>query len=309
MPANKREDIASDLRTRIEDALDKKGSRSKKNMEAVLVELGSPTTVANTYKGGSQYLIGPSFYPLYIRVLKLTFSIGMPIAFFIALITQIIQSPENISGYISAIISILIMVAFHMLFWVSLIFIIFERTNVKADDLTDEDTWSPDMLARIQTDRQIPTSEAISDGIWYISLTILPFVSQYLIGAHINGQTTPFFSQNIGFVWIAVIVAFGLVGIVKSMLKLRIKNWTPALTAFNVVYAVAFSVALAALVFMTQLVNPAFIALLDSHITTSGLPQVTHWVNLTVLISLAATISIYLYDAFNSVRLCRKRVK
>lgn len=309
IPLDQREDVADELRASIEDALDEKGSHSKKDIKAVLTELGNPTLLAARYKGGSQYLIGPNIYPLYINVLKLTFGIGMPIAFFGALISQILQSPQGIFSFIFAFVWILIAAAFHMLFWVTLVFFIFERTNVSVKDLTAGDTWTPDMLPQIKADRQIPASEAISDIVWYSLLVLLPFLAQPLVGAHIDGQTTPFFNQNIAIVWSVVAIGFGLVGILKSLLKLRLKNWTPALAAFNGIFALAISATLVALPIMTELVNPAFITLLDTHIDTSNLAQVTQGVTWTIWISIAVIVSIYLYDAFNSVRLCRKMVK
>lgn len=309
LPLDQREDVADELRASIEDALEEKGSHSKKDVTKVLTELGSPAILANRYKGGSQYLIGPAMYPYYIETLKMVYSIGMPIVFFIALIAQIIQSHDTIGAFIAGLISILVGAAIQMLFWTSAVFVIFERTNVSEKDLTSEHPWTPDMLPEVKTGRQIPVSEPVGDIIWFTFLALVPFLAQPFIGAHIDGQTTPFFNSEIGTVWAVAAVVFGVVGILKALLKLRLRNWTPALTVFNVIFSVAFSAALIALPLLTTVVNPAFVSLMDAHITTSDLAEVTQFINWTVWISIGVAVSIDLYDAFNSIRLSRKLVK
>ena len=64
LPVDQREDVADELKSMIEDQLDEIGSRSKKDVEKVLISLGDPENLARRYKGGKQYLIGPAFYPI-----------------------------------------------------------------------------------------------------------------------------------------------------------------------------------------------------------------------------------------------------
>lgn len=307
-PIDQREDVADELRASIEDALDERGSRSKKDIKAVLTELGNPVALAQKYSSGERYLIGPLLYPFYIRTLRFTFAIGIPIALFGGVISQIVQN-VGIFEFISTVIWILLTASFHMLFWVSLVFAIFQKANVSEKDLASGDAWTPDMLPPVQTNRQIPAGEAIGDIVWYGFIALLPFIAQPFIGAHIDRQVTPFFNQDIGIIWAVIAVALGLAGVVKGILKLRLHKWTPELASFNVVYALVFSATLIALPLVTQIVNPAFITLLDTHIKTSDFAEVSQYINWTIGISIAVMVGIYLYDAFNSVRLARRLIK
>lgn len=307
-PIDQREDVADELRASIEDALDARGSRSKKDVKAVLTELGNPAALAQKYSSGERYLIGPMLYPYYIRTLRFAFAIGVPIAAAGAVISQIVQNVQ-IHEFIPMVIWVLLTAAFHILFWVTLVFVIFQYANVSEKDLAAEDPWTPDMLLPVQGYPQIPVSEAIGDIICYGFVALLPFIAQSFVGAHIDGQVTPFFSQDIGIIWSVAAVTLGLAGVIKGILKLRLHKWTPELASFNVVYALVFSAALIALPLVTQVVNPAFVTLLDTHIKTSDFAEVNQYINWTLGISIVITVGIYLYDAFNSVRLARRLIK
>lgn len=307
-PVDQREDVADELRASIEDALDERGSRSKKDVKAVLTELGNPTALAQKYGSGERYLIGPMLYPFYIRTLRFAFSIGLPFAAIGGVISQIVQNVQILAS-IPAVILILLTATFHIFFWVTLVFAIFQYGNVSEKDLASGDAWTPDMLPPVEADRQIPVSEAVGDIVWYGFVALLPFLAQPLIGAHVDNQVTPFFNQDIGIIWAVIAVVLGLAGVVKGILKLQLHKWTPELASFNVVYSLVLSAALIVLPLATQVVNPAFITLLDTHIKTSDFAEVSQYVNWTVGISIAITVGIYLYDAFNSVRLARRLIK
>ncbi len=309
LPVDQQADVADELLDIIEGDLEEKGGHSKKNVKTVLQSLGDPEILAQKYKGGTQYLIGPKLYPIYVRALKLTYAIGMPIVFFIALISQIVDQPETINGFITAVIGILVTAAIQMVFWATLVFFIFERTNVTEKDLHANKIWTPDMLPEVKAKRQIPASEAVADMVWYGLLVLSPFIAQTIIAANVDGQITPIFNPQIGLLWSVIIIAFGLIGLLKSILKFRLRNWTPALTVFNVIFALLISTALITLPLTTQLINPAFATLLDTHINTADLAEIQLSIAWTVGISIAVTIGIYLYDAFNSIRLSLKLKK
>ena len=306
MPEDQRDDVADELRGLIEDSLDDKGSRSKKHVREVLIAMGDPKTLAYRYKGTNQYLIGPDLFYLYVRALKIALATGLPIGAIASLIAHITQQPESIMGLIISVVGATCAIGIQVLFWVTLVFFIFEKTNIKEKDLNKGNSWTPDMLPEITSKQQIPMYESISDIIWYSLLILLPFLAQPLVGVHLDGNVTPILNPNIWNVWILIAIALGVVGLVKSILKLRLRNWTRGLTIFNVSFALVFSFALAALSLTTQLINPAFIALLDAHINTSDLDAITKTVNWSLGITVVIIIGSYLYDAVNSVRLTRK---
>jgi len=309
MGADQRQDVADELRGLIEDALDEKGSRSKQSIREVLLSFGDPEFLAQRYKGSRQYLIGPDLFGIYIRALKMTFSIGIPVALIIVAIDQIIKQPESIISFALAVCSGLIGIIIQMLFWVTLVFFILDRTNVQAKDLTENHPWDPSMLPEATAKRQIPLYEAVSDIVWYSLLIALPFIANTFVGAHIDGQTTPLFNPQLSNVWLFIIVALGGIGLTKSLLKLRLHCWPKSLAIFNVLFALTFSTTLILLVTTTQLINPAFASVLDSYINTANLAQVTDGINWTVGITTAVIVGSYLYDAVNSIRLSRNSLR
>lgn len=304
LPESQREDVANELRGLIEDTLDEKGSRSKKTINEVLTELGDPELLARQYRGAPQYLIGPKYYSIYLQALKMTFAIGLPIGGVIVAIDQIVKQPESIIGFFIALVGGLVMISIQILFWLTALFVIFERTNVDTKDLKTT-PWTPDMLPEISMKRQIPLSDAVGDMVWYALIIALPLIAQPLIGAHVDGQTTPFFNPQIPTLWIVVFVALGVVGFVKAYIKLRLHRWTTGLAAFNAAFSVIFVGALLALVSTVQLVNPAFITLLDTHIDTASFAQVAQWVNWSVGITIGAMVVAMLYDAGRAIWLAR----
>jgi enterochelin esterase-like enzyme len=68
----RRGDVARELRAAILDALEARDAspESEADVVAVLAELGEPSSVADGYEPGRQYLIGPELYPLFRRVVR-----------------------------------------------------------------------------------------------------------------------------------------------------------------------------------------------------------------------------------------------
>jgi hypothetical protein len=303
---SQRKDVADELRGLIEDMLDERGSRSKKAIRDVLITLGNPENLALQYKGSKQYLIGPSLYGIYLRALKLTFAIGLPIGATIVMIDQILRQPDSIIGFFLALAGGAVAISIQILFWVTLVFFVLERTNVTEKELTKDHPWTPDMLPEVSAKRQIPAAEAIGEAVWYTFIIALPFIAPFLIGAVVDSQRTPLFNPQFPTEWVAVIVALGVIGLIKALLKLHFYNWTIRSASLNAVFAITCAAVFVILPFSTQLINPAFTALLDTHITTANLAEVTKGINWTIGITAAVMAGVYLYDAFKAFQLARK---
>jgi len=307
MPAAQRQDVSDELRATIEDTLDEKKTRSKKNIEAVLIDLGDPEILARRYSGAKQYLIGPTFYIYFIRALKLSLAIGLPIAFCLILISQIVAVPESLISLLISTIGATIGVGIQILFWTALVFFVMERSGVSSKDLGNGN-WTPSALPQIPMKRQIPISEVVTDIVTYGFLALSPLFLQKLVGVYSGDIHEPFFNPAIPSFWIPIIVGFGILGIIKGLIKLRARNWTPLLALFNIVFAIAISAALITAFVGTEIVNPTFLSILQTHIdTTTSLSQLILWTQWTIGISILVTIGIYLYDAAKSMVLAYKK--
>lgn len=298
IPEDQREDVADELRATIEDILEDKGSRSEKNIKDVLASLGDPDALAGRYKGSKQYLIGPDLYPSYIRALRLAAAIGLPIALGINLIAQLVAGIQ-FGGVIGTTVGVLIGVAAHIGFWTTLVFFIIERTHSGKKEIQEAiGIWTPDMLPELPAKHQIPISEGITDLVTYAFLAGLPLFAQTLFGDHGEGAFTPLFNPAI-WAWTPIIIALGVLGVLKTVLKLYKRNWTPLLTIFNVLFNGSMIAGLILLYNTTEIINPAIVEVIKANTTNvENIGTVIHW---SVLISVIVTVGIYAYDAVASV--------
>jgi len=67
LPRKQREDVKMELRSTLEDSLEDRvdGEPSEEDVEAVLIEFGSPEKVAASYQPSGQYLVGPDMFPFF----------------------------------------------------------------------------------------------------------------------------------------------------------------------------------------------------------------------------------------------------
>jgi len=309
LPVDQREDVADELKSMIEDQLDEIGSRSKKDVEKVLISLGDPENLARRYKGGKQYLIGPAFYPIFIRTLKISFAIGLPIAFIIQLVSQLSGEFINLSSLLVSTIGATIAIGIQIIFWVGLVFFILERSEVSPKDMRRyEGVWNPSMLPKISAKRQIPISDAITDIFTYLFLIFLAALAQF-IGVHTDNGIIPFFNPQIWAIIAPSLIVLGIVGVIKGILKLILRDWSKPLAVFNLLFALVVSTGLILAFLKIDIINPAFLSILAANVDTTNLEQVTRWTFWTLGITIAITVGIYLYDALKNISLTFRRTK
>src|SRR5271157_3332190 len=70
LPANKRADILSELRSSLNDSLEAQTNDqpSEEAVIQIIKEMGAPRKVAASYYPEGQYLIGPEMFPLFQRI-------------------------------------------------------------------------------------------------------------------------------------------------------------------------------------------------------------------------------------------------
>jgi len=77
LPQKQRDDVGRELRSSLLDALeDRFGPRPTWTQAAILLrETGPPVKVADSYRAAGQYLIGPGWFPVFSRVLRIVLTI------------------------------------------------------------------------------------------------------------------------------------------------------------------------------------------------------------------------------------------
>jgi hypothetical protein len=118
-----------------------------------------------------------------------------------------------------------------------------------------------------------------------------------------NSAPVPFLHPNLWNFWLPVFFVLTSLSLVHEVFQLKIGNWTPALTVTNVILGILSIVYIAALVLTQDVVNPAFLAMLDSSLETARLREVATW---SINITAAIIAGIYVWDIVHSIRMARQ---
>lgn len=235
LPKEQRDDIEKELRGLIEDMLSEKAATepSKKDVEAVLLELGKPAELASKYRGSKNYLIGPDYFGMYIMVLKIVLAAvagGLTIALSIGFIAG---EREHMLAYIGNSFSDLISALFQAFGWVTVVFAVMQKYNAKIDE--EDKDWNPKELPEIPAEKaRIKKGEPIA-GIVFTVLAILLFNTvPEIFGIHWFGEThsyIPVFDMEVFKSMLPFINAVFILSIVKEIFRLVIEKYNLKLAA------------------------------------------------------------------------------
>ncbi|MEV6349243.1 permease prefix domain 1-containing protein [Actinoplanes sp. NPDC051851] len=274
IPEQQRTDIDRELRASIGDAVDARiesGEAPEAALESTLTELGDPARLADGYVGRPAYLIGPDLYFAWLRVLKMLYSIVLPVAVGLVTLIQILDD-LNIGKVIAAIVTSTLTVGAHIAFWTTLAFAILERTGPHAP-LQNTRAWSVDDLPRHEPPG-LRTTELVAGATW----------SLLLIGGLVLQEFTftavPVLDPaNWTFWWPFLIVVL----LVRAAYPFAVRargGWTRATSAGNAVLAVLVGAPLIWLLASDGFFNPGYqriAELVDGHVKT--------WMTTTLIVS------------------------
>jgi hypothetical protein len=223
------------------------------------------------------------------------------VRFILALTTD----PLDLIGAVGEAIGSAFSVGTQILFWVTLIFVILERSGEKPDDLPRSDSrrWTVDQLPALPRRRQISVVETVMNIAVLLFLLIwiaLPTTLDLLQG---TPASVPFLHPNLWNFWLPVFFVIMGLTLIHEVFKLKIGNWTPALTVTNVILCLVSIIYIAALVITQEIVNPAFLAMLDSSLEFAKLREVARW---SLDISAAIIAGIYVWEIVHSIRMARQ---
>ena len=150
LPENLRSEVRPELEASIADAVDARVANGEDHDTAereVLTELGDPAVLAAGYADRPLQLIGPRYYPAWLRLLKRLLVIIMPLVFVVVAFAQAVASGD-IGAVISEAIVATMSTGLHICFWVTLAFAIMERTGADLGTV-----WTVDDLPEPREDR------------------------------------------------------------------------------------------------------------------------------------------------------------
>ncbi len=257
--ADQREDVAAELRGSIADAVEVRTAQGESTDAAertVLLELGDPTRLAAGYSGRPLYLIGPAFYPDYIRLLRLLLSIVVPIIAIVVGAASAVSGAGPLDILLGALGSAF-SVGVQLAFWVTLVFALVDRSG--AAPRTATSGWDLDDLPEPR-DRRIGLGETVA-SVTGLSLLIWFVLWQpgYQESFDPGGPSIPILDPGLSTFWIPALVAVLLASIALEIVKYRRGHWTVPLAAVNTVLSLAFAIPVLWLIVTDQLLNPEFL--------------------------------------------------
>jgi uncharacterized membrane protein len=254
VPEQQRADIDRELRASIEDAVDARvggGEPRDAAVEAALLELGDPDRLADSYAGRLPYLIGPDLFPFWRRLLKMLYSVVLPIVVAIAITVQLFTDPAP-GKVIGAAVSALITTAVHMAFWTTLVFAVLDRTDARTRLTT---AWKPANLPKYEPS-VVSRGQLAAGLVWPVLLIAALVLQQFTF------TREPILDPaNWSFWWPFLLAVLVLEGGYQFWLH-RYGRWTHSVTLVNAVLGLLATVPLVGLLATHHFFNPAFIATL-----------------------------------------------
>ena len=307
LPEKDRSDIEAEIRSTIEDMSDEREHNTARPADERIIadtleELGDPQLLAYKYAPPKRYLIGPGWYDVYLTTLRRILLTVLPIFAAVTFILALGSSPLDFAGAFADALSGAFRVGLQILFWVTVVFVLLERSDaIPGESLTTrKGTWTVDQLPDIHRKRQISAGEAV------FNIAMLLFLILWIVLPAVF-RPVPFLHPDLWNLWLPLLLGILVLSLVHELFQLRIGNWTRPLMVSNVLLGLA-SIAYILLLVLTQdvIINPAFLATIESSVVEAGSRNAETWAAWTIYISAAILVGIVIWDMVQSIRLARE---
>ncbi|WP_424464708.1 permease prefix domain 1-containing protein [Pseudoclavibacter helvolus] len=207
VPDDQRDDLEAELRASIADLVDARveaGEHAAAAEVSVLTELGDPELLAASYTERKLFLIGPRYYLMWWRLLKVLLLIVPTCAALGVAIAQTLAG-SSIGEIIAEVVVIILSVIVHVAFWVTLVFVILERSDTPSVD----GKWSIDDLPEV---RQTGAGASeLAASLVFLVLGVAAIAWDLFVGFVPAHPGLSFFSQDLLPWWaLALLVLFAL---------------------------------------------------------------------------------------------------
>ncbi|HJS20453.1 MAG TPA: hypothetical protein VJ785_17015 [Anaerolineales bacterium] len=313
LPEKDRSDIEAEIRSNIEDMIEERGQSAmnpadEKIIVETLEELGDPRLLAAKYAPPKRYLIGPEWYEGYLIVLRRILFTALPIVAVVTFVLALSNGPLDFIGAVGDAVVRVFSIGMQILFWVTLVFVLLERSGEKPNDLPKPGSrqWSVDQLPASPRRRQISVVESMMNIA--LLLFVLIWIALPTVLARLEGDTAPmpFLNPDLWNFWLPLLFVIIGLTLVHEIFKLKIGNWTRPLIITNVILCLTTIIYIIALITTQDVINPAFVAALASGMTSTELENVTTWATWSVNLTAVIIIGIYIWDMVDSIRRSRQ---
>lgn len=248
LPQKQQSDIEREIRSLIDDMLEQypDNEPEETKVHKVLLDLGAPELLADSYRENKRYLVGPENFDNYLIVLKIVMGavfLGISVA---TLTGVFFTTEEDIISMVVNYIATLFSGMLQGFAWVTGIFGIAEYKGIKLVD--KKEAWSPAKLPTVpQKSAMIPKVDTVlAILLTTVFMSILIFAPQ-VIAAYIRDAagrmtTIPVFNLEILKAYKIILMIIFAIAIIKEVMKLMAGRWSLKLglsiAALNIVEAV-----------------------------------------------------------------------
>jgi len=265
IPERQRGDVERELSSSIADAVEDRVAAGEERAgaeTAVLEGLGDPARLAAGITGRPAYLIGPDLFFEYQRVLISPILLAVPIVGVVRAAIEV----GNDAGLGDALLQGLgaaITVGVHLFFWVTLMFVIAERTG--SGRFGDADLrklmggWSVERLPEPPSLARVGLGDTVGE-VFTLLLTVagLLVLRGFSSFTDDSGAVITILNPTFQETWVPVLIAVLGLLVILRMVIFRIGRWTLPLASVHAALEVAFSGPLIVLALTGSLINPAF---------------------------------------------------
>jgi hypothetical protein len=254
-----RTELEQELRERIGDETDAliEAGRSPADAEReALTNLGDPIVLAAGYVGRPLQLIGPRYYAMWMRLLKLVLAFSLPFTALGVAIGHAVAG-ASVGGVIGAVIGITLTVAVHICFWVTVVFAVIER--MPAKDQVDL-KWTLDMLPELPDPGKASRPTELIATLLMLGLVAAAVIWQSFGVIWVDGerQPIPLLDTALWSFWIPVFFVLLALEAVFAVVVYR-RGWSWGLAGANLALNVAAVVPFLLLFVNGALLHPDFV--------------------------------------------------
>lgn len=255
LPPETGPDVARELRGAIEETVEGRIAAGEEPAAAereTVLELGDPDVLAREYGGRPNHLIGPAYFPAWVRLVKVLLAILVPLSVLGTVIAHAFGSDASFGAIVGEGAHIAFQVAVHVVFWTTLVFAVAERYGSAGEQAGLVGSWSPDDLADpADRARRASLAEMVLEVVTTIVVIGLCLWQWGGVGAHAVQVLDP----ALGLGWQAIIIGFLAVDVLVTVAAWARGGWSVPLAAASLVSAVVSGVVLVWLLLTDRLLT------------------------------------------------------
>lgn len=236
LPADARDDVRRELEGSIADAVDARiedGASPAEAERRALEELGDPAALASGFADRPLALIGPRFFLLWWRLLKVLLWSVTPVAGAGVAIGHAVAA-DPVGTIIAEAIVVMISVIMHVFFWTTIVFAILDRSGAHVAT-----RWTIDRLPEAP-EQQGSVIDAVASVVVLALIAGALFWDRFRGFAFLDGAWTSVLSADLWPWWIGGLFAIMLAEAVLVVVRARRGVWTRGFAAVRTAIAVVF---------------------------------------------------------------------